>query len=240
MMLFFYIILILQLLIIGFVNGGEARCDTQVPGNTTDCICTSHHDSCSFPSCVDNCKCLGYGCDMPLCLTNCICLKGGCNMKRCRHKCENGNDTFEPPVCISTLELAPSVREMGMTPFEVCKQEHGDIGATTPYVCTKQSDNVKYACCTGDLDTITNYHMNLGICKKSFLIEDQNRVERLGDMEKATYRQDNNVDLGYTGTDRSIGYILTISCLTIIIVSLGIFIFFRGKLLTANFQQHTD
>ena len=142
MMLFFYIILILQLLIIGFVNGGEARCDTQVPGNTTDCICTSHHDSCSFPSCVDNCKCLGYGCDMPLCLTNCICLKGGCNMKRCRHKCENGNDTFEPPVCISTLELAPSVREMGMTPFEVCKQEHGDIGATTPYVCTKQSDNV--------------------------------------------------------------------------------------------------
>ena len=96
------------------------------------------------------------------------------------------------------------------------------------------------ACCTGDLDTITNYHMNLGICKKSFLIEDQNRVERLGDMEKATYRQDNNVDLGYTGTDRSIGYILTVSCLTIIIVSLGIFIFFRGKLLTANFQQHTD
>ena len=117
------------------VDAGDAVCE--LASNTTNCKCADGDDGCTFPKCVDQCICVGGGCLMKFCLEKCKCPEGGCQMHRCMQHCENGEDGIadQKPVCLTTPSLVAEVRSH-YTPQEICKREHSNINATTPYVCT--------------------------------------------------------------------------------------------------------
>lgn len=104
---------------------------------------------------------------MNSCLTDCSCPEGGCEMDMCMHNCNNGGVDVAPPLCLSVKELAPLARG-GLTPSAVCKRDHGEVNALTPYVC---DEGAGYACCDVDSETINFAGMDLGTCTKDLIIQ---------------------------------------------------------------------
>lgn len=212
------IITIFLLLLAWPASCENARCDPEVPSNTTNCKCAVGDYGCTFPSCIDNCVCIGGRCIMKNCIAKCYCPEGGCKMPHCIHDCQNGrNMEDDPPICISHPDLAPQLRGVGWTPLEVCKHHYGDTNnATTPYVCTG-TEGTKYACCTRDMDEIKHAGFNLGTCIKNYNIE--------GIGKGARYRPHNNDFDGDKQDSRLTNFIWLAFC--VVSLSLGIFLFLR-------------
>ena len=106
------------------VGAGDAECKR---GPNTNCRCADNDPHCDFPTCVDDCTCVGGECQMDLCLANCHCPDGGCAMDSCMDRCDNGGADVTPPLCIVEEELDPVTRGRE-TPEEVCRRLHWDAG----------------------------------------------------------------------------------------------------------------